>query len=415
MKPNNRQYKLILALVAVALLAAGCGRRKTGGLGGGLDGSVEPDRVLYERALEDIKKGKHVAARLNLMTLINTYPDSEFLAKAKLAVADSYYKEGGTSGLTMAVQEYKDFRTFFPFLEEAAYAQYQVGMAHYRRMEKPDRDRSQARNAEAEFQEFLRSYPGHERYQDAEQRLREIQEVLAEGDYRVARYYYVKGSYRAAGGRLIDLTDRYPLYSNSDRALMMLGDIFERSEREDLAGRFYARVVKDYPLSALTAQAKERLEALGVPVPQPDPAALERMQREAEHAKERTGMLGRTLGMFKSGPDVSMAARTGEPNMNPPVESTATFQSLGGGGGNFSVGVGGVTPGGSASGGGSSGASTAETSEGKTATAATGEAKASDLPQRVDPKTGKQKDGKKKDGKESSSKKKKGLRKIIPW
>ncbi len=412
MKPNNGQYRLILALLALALLAAGCGRRKTGGLGGGLEGSVEPDRVLYERALEDIRKGKHVAARLNLMTLINTYPDSEFLAKAKLAVADSYYQEGGTSGLTMAVQEYKDFRTFFPFLEEAAYAQYQVGMAHYRRMEKPDRDRSQARNAEAEFQEFLRSYPGHERYKEAEQRLREVQEVLAEGDYRVARYYYVKGSYRAAGGRLIDLTDRYPLYSNSDKALMMLGDIFEKSEREDLAGRFYSRVVKEYPLSELVPDAKERLEALGVPIPQPDAGALERMQREAELRAEKGGTAWWKwpLGPLRSQPDVSEAAQSGEPNMNPPSESSPTIQSLAGGG-NFSVGVGGVTPGGS-SGGSASGTSetTTESAEGNS------EVKASDLPQRVDPKTGKKKDDKKKkDEKESSSKKKKGLRKIIPW
>src|SRR5246127_4697648 len=96
--------------------------------------SAQPDKILYDRAQEDIKHGRFTEGRLSLQTLINTYPDSEYLAKAKLAVADSYFKENGTSNLTQAVAEYKDFQTFFPFLDEAAYAQMQVGLAHYHMM-----------------------------------------------------------------------------------------------------------------------------------------------------------------------------------------------------------------------------------------------------------------------------------------
>jgi len=65
---------------------------------------------------------------LNLQTLINTYPDSEYLAKAKLAIADSFYKEGGKANMTQAIQAYKDFGIFFPFMKEAAYAQLQVAI-----------------------------------------------------------------------------------------------------------------------------------------------------------------------------------------------------------------------------------------------------------------------------------------------
>lgn len=419
MRAANPYYKIRMAgiLLAVALLFTGCGR-KTGKLGAGLEGSVEPDRVLYERALEDVQKGRYVAARLNLMTLINTYPDSEYLAKAKLAVADSYYKEGGSAGLSLAVQEYKDFRTFFPFLEEAAYAQYQVGMSHYRRLEKPDRDRTQARLAEIEFQEFLKAYPQHEWAKEAEQRLREVQEVLAEGDYRIARHYYIKGSYRAAGGRLIELTDRYPLFSNADKSLMMLADIFDKSERGDVAARFYSRVVREYPLSAFVEDAKLRLEDLGVPVPQPDPAALERMQKEAEFAKANGGKrwLSKPLGMFSARPDTSRAAHSGSPILEPPSDTSPTIEALRPSQ-NFDIQPG--TPGG-----GTPGAVSPGTTDNSSRTADPG-ATASPtgvIPQRVDPKTGEdksekgKKDAKKKDEKESSSKKKKsGMRKLIPW
>src|SRR5207248_8437735 len=116
------------------------------------DNNAEPDKILYDRALLDIKKGRHEVGRLNLQTLINTYPDSEYLAKAKLAIADSYYKEGGSANLTQAIAGYKDFIVFFPFLPEAPYAQIQVAMTHFKQMEKPDRDRTDGKAAEEEFQ-----------------------------------------------------------------------------------------------------------------------------------------------------------------------------------------------------------------------------------------------------------------------
>src|SRR6201998_1829920 len=188
--------------------------------------TAEPDKQLYDKAINDIKHGRHEVGRLGVQTLINTYPDSEFLAKAKLAIADSYYKEGGTANTTQAIAGYKDFIVFFPFLPEAAYAQMQVAMANYNEMAKPDRDSTHCKMAEEEFQTFLQKYPKDPLAPQAEQRLREVQEILAEGQYRIAYYYYLKGDRRAAAGRLIPLTRRYPLYSKSDTALWLLGDIF---------------------------------------------------------------------------------------------------------------------------------------------------------------------------------------------
>src|SRR6516164_4911421 len=99
------------------------------------DNTAEPDKILYDRAIDDIKHGRHEVGRLTLQTLINTYPDSEYLAKAKLAMGDSFYREGGSANLTQAVQSYKDFIIFFPFLPEAAYAQHQVAMTHFKQMD----------------------------------------------------------------------------------------------------------------------------------------------------------------------------------------------------------------------------------------------------------------------------------------
>jgi outer membrane protein assembly factor BamD len=435
------------------------------------DNTAEPDKVLYLRALDEAKKGHQEIARLDLQTLINTYPDSEYLAKAKLGIADSYYKEGGTANTTQAIQAYKDFIVFFPFLPEAPYAQLQVANAHYREMAKPDRDRTEAKEAEDEFQTFLQKYPSDPLAGQATQRLRDVQEVLAEGDYRIAYYYYVKGDKRAAASRLTSVTTRYPLYSKSDHALWMLGDLYETSEKRDIASKYYAQIVRDYPKSELVGDAKYKLKAFGVPVPQADPNALAWMTANANAPRPKTPMYKRPLDFVSGKPagELLSSAKVGTPTMTQESDNnndtlhpgSGAQLTVGGTPGKSVVAV--VVPGsesGAVSGESvpaatetsspdtaapatapaaegtapaaesTSNATTNATANGATAAtgtapaagnaevakapAADGTTPASDAATTDDSSDSSKKDANS-DGKESSSKKKKGLKKLIPW
>ena len=413
------------------------------------DASVAPDKVLYDRSMKDIKKGRQEIGRLTLQTLINTYPDSEFLADAKLAIADSYYKEGGSANLTQAIAAYKDFGVFFPFSPKAPYAQMQVAMTHFKQMEKPDRDRTEARAAEEEFQTFLQKYPNDPLVPPTTQHLREVQELLAEGEFRIGYYYYVKGDRRASAGRLLAVTKRYPLYSKSDRALWMLGDIFEKSEKKEIAAIYLGRIVRDYPLSPLAGDAKNKLVGFGVPVPQPDPKALAWMQAEQNAVRPKPGMMSKPLSLVKTGPGKEMivAARSGPPQMQPDTDSTSLGEILTGGGQARIASAGGSSPTANTSvveiatpGSGAVGGSTVETpaTDAQPATtdsdpnAATPPAADANAPAAAttpaadasQPASGQTADAAKTDGtqpaatnkgKESTSKKKKGIKKIIPW
>jgi len=429
----------------------------------GVDNNAQPDKILYDKAIEDIKHGRQEVGRLNMQTLINTYPDSEYLAKAKLAIADSYYKEGGTSNLALAISGYKDFEVFFPFLPEATYAQMQVAMGHYRQMDKPDRDRSHAIAAEEEFQIFLQKYPNDPLAPQAQQHLREVQEVLAEGEYRIGYYYYVKGDKRAAAARLLAVTNRYPLYSKSDQALWMMGDILEKSEHKEVAAVYYARIVKNYPLSGMAAGAKDKLKAFGAPVPQPDPNSVAWMTAEQNAPRPRTSLVKKPLALISNGPkgELLRASTTGTPNMQPESETISPADILTPGG-QSKVGAGTglvatITAGGSQTGGTTVGAenvtpaasegttsdgtvsspaaTTPATSDGATKTAPAAEG-VTETPAKADAATATRDgaaagaettsdatDAAKTDSsqnsgdpkKESSSKKKKGLRKIVPW
>ena len=304
-------------------------------------GSKQPDKVLFDRAMDAMKHNKFDVARLSLQTLINTYPDSEFVARAKLAVGDSWYAEGGTAALQQAEIEYKDFITFFPNMSEAAEAQMKIANIHFQQMEKPDRDFTHAIRAQDEYRQLILQYPDSKLVPVAKERLREVQEVLAEREFRIGRFYYLRESYPAAIARLQGVSQSYPLYSGADEALYMLGQCYEGEINAIRMGRLnetakgkliadftrdaaqaYGQIITRYPIMTRAEDAKKRLQALRQPIPTPTPQAI--AENKAEEASRREpGMMGRVINNFTRHPEMAEAARVGEPTLVDPKPTSA--------------------------------------------------------------------------------------------
>ena len=311
----------VLRLAVVVLvpgLLSSCGFRRKKYENPITKDTQQPDKVLFDKAIGDMEKGRYEVARLTLQTLMNTYDTSEYLAKAKLAYADSWFREGGSSGLAQAEAEYKDFILFYPTLEESAEAQEKVCMIHYRQMQKPDRDNLHAIRAEEECRNLLLQFPNSKFAPRAQQLLRDIQEVIAEGEFRRGNFYHTKGSHPAASNRLQALTDHYPLFSRADEANMLLGTSYSKMgpRFRQKAGEAYARVVREYPLSTFADEARKRLTEMEMVVPEADPVAYNRMKYELEN-RQKPSMTSSAFGIFKSGPDVRTAAKSGIPAMEP--------------------------------------------------------------------------------------------------
>src|SRR5580765_8007818 len=105
---NFNTKKIGIAALAAVLLTGGCGFHRKKYENPITKDTEQPDKVLFDKSIADIEKGRYEVARLTLNTLINTYDTSEYLAKAKLAIADSWYREGSSSALAQAEAEYKD-------------------------------------------------------------------------------------------------------------------------------------------------------------------------------------------------------------------------------------------------------------------------------------------------------------------
>lgn len=314
----------ILALFFVLAGLAGCGGKKVAATSPASN-MDEPDKVLFERAKRDLDRSRYNVARLTLNTLINTYPDSEYLPQAKYAMAESFYKEGSKSALNQAEAEFKDYITFFPTSDLADDAQLMVAMTHLRQMEKPDRDRTQALYAEAELKTLIEMYPDSPLLDEAKQKLRAVQEVLAEGVYKIANFYYIRKSYPAATDRYKEALIKYPDFSKASDALYYLGESLRQSNNPESA-IYYARVVTEHPLSERVTDAKQRLTEMNMPVPEPSPAALARAQQQAE--RER-GLLGKMFGMFSRRPPVS--TDTDAASVQDQPEDTSNTNNKGGG------------------------------------------------------------------------------------
>ena len=303
-------------VLAVAVLLGGCGIRRKKYDNPITKDTQQPDKVLFDKAINDIEHSRFEIARLLLQNLINTYDTSEYLAKAKLAIADAWFREGGSHGLAQAEAEYKDFILFYPAMEEAAEAQEKVCDIHYKQMEKPDRDPMHALRAEQECKQLILQFPNSKFAPLAQQKLRDIQEVLADSEFRVGTLYQKKGSFPAAANRFQAMVDQFPIYSKADEALWQMAESYHRmgDSFENRQVTAYQRIVKDYPLSIHAEDARAQLEVMKRTVPEADTVAMARMKYEMENRTKR-GMVSHFWGLFRSRPDMSQAAKSGTPPM----------------------------------------------------------------------------------------------------
>jgi outer membrane protein assembly factor BamD len=350
-----RRIALIVVLGVLLALTAACTNKKSVNPLAGV-GSKQPDKVLFDKAMDAMKHNRFDVSRMTLQTLITTYPDSEFVARAKLAEGDSWYAEGGTASLAQAEQVYRDFITFFPNMPEAAEAQLKIANIQYQQMEKADRDYTHAKRAEDEYRNVILQFPDSKLVPEAKQRLLEVQEVLAEREFGIGRFYYLRQSYPASIARLKSLVEKYPLYSKADEALYLLGQDYEgqiaqvrsrstcnktnpepgcigenlkanmiESLSREAAGA-YSKIITRYPVMDREDDAKKRLAALHQPIPRPTKAAVAQNRAEQESRRETTA-LGKLMSVVKKGPDVAQASKIGDPPLVDPEPVAASTES----------------------------------------------------------------------------------------
>jgi outer membrane protein assembly factor BamD len=248
---------LLLLLVGLTLVA-GCGAKKDVVP----QGTTEPDKFLYDRGIESLEKHRWLSAREYFRRILDTYPQSNYRPDAKLGIGDSYLGENSTESLILAVNEYREFLTFYPTSPRADYAQLKLGMTHYKQMRKPQRDQSETREAIREFETFVERYPNSALMSEGKQRLREARDRLSTHEYEVGVFYFKQRWYPGSIDRLKALLKDDPGFTHRDGAYFYLAESLTKMNMQAEALPYYDKLLAEFQASEFLEQARLRRDAV---------------------------------------------------------------------------------------------------------------------------------------------------------
>ena len=250
---------LRIIVVAASVAAAACGVRGRGAIP---PGTAQPDQFLFERGNELLKEKKWLTAREFFRQLTETYTQSPLRPDAKLAIGDTYLGEGSAEALVLALNEFQEFLSFYPTHPRADYAQYKLGMTHFRQMRAPQRDQTETRETIREFEVLLARYPNSTLLPEVKSRLRDARDRLSEADYEVGVFYYRQHWYPGAIDRFKSLLKQDPEYTARDGVYFYLAESLNKVNQPAEALPYYERLVAEFERSDYLDEAKKRIGAI---------------------------------------------------------------------------------------------------------------------------------------------------------
>lgn len=236
------------------------------------DGTIEPDKYLFDRGTETLNAKKWLNAREYFRQIVDNYPQSVHRPDAKLGLGDSYLGEGTAESLVLAQNEFKEFLTYYPTNRRADYAQYKLGFTHYRQMRRADRDQTETREAIAEWTAFLERYPNSNLIGEVRSKLREAKDRLGESDFRVGFFYFRQRWYPGAIDRFRALLKNDPDFSGRDGVYYYLAESLLKGGGKVEALAYLERLVKEFQESEYLERATKRIAELKAPATTEKPA-----------------------------------------------------------------------------------------------------------------------------------------------
>jgi outer membrane protein assembly factor BamD len=243
------------AALAILLVSACSGTKKPDAITQEL--LSKPKEQLFEKGKALIERKKYEQGRKYLTFVFETYPNDPLGRDALLMVADSFFKQGGTTGYTEARFRYRDYLNRYPGASRRDYARYQFALTYDKEIENPDRDQTSTREAIDQYRALIREYPTSGFAGAARERVRVLSDLLAEHEFSVGYFYMRKGAPAAALARFAELEQRYPEYGARDKLLFYSARVLEKLGRREEADRYYGRVITEFPDSEFAKKARD--------------------------------------------------------------------------------------------------------------------------------------------------------------
>lgn len=258
----NTRARLAAALSLVLVILAGLAGCTSGPKRPPV-GTLEPDKFLWERGTQELNRKHWLTGREYFRELMDSYPQSQYRADAKLGLADTYLGEGSAESRVLAINEYREFLSYYPTHRRADYAQFKLGMAYYYQMHGPDRDQTETDEAIVELTRFVEQYPRSELIEEGRKRLREARDRRSDADYRVGYFYLRTQKFPpAAIDRFNAILKNDPDYTRRDAVYFYLAEALIKMKREAEALPYLDRLISEFEFSEHLEDAKKLAETL---------------------------------------------------------------------------------------------------------------------------------------------------------
>ena len=201
---------------------------------------TEPADVLYNQGLANLNAGRLKEASRKFDALDRQHPYTEWARKAKVMAAFTNYRQGAYEE---AISGAKGYLALYPSSEDAAYAQYIIGLSYFRQIRDVTQDQKEARRTIEAMEELVQRWPNSEYVDDANAKIRFARDQLAGKEMQIGRYYLERREYIAATKRFRTVVENYSNTRHVEEAL--------------------ARLVETYYAMGLTSEAQTAAAVLG--------------------------------------------------------------------------------------------------------------------------------------------------------
>ena len=225
-------------------------------------GQVDADKFLFTRGTELLAKKNWITAREYFRRIVDSYPQSIFRSDAKLGVGDSYLGENHADTLILAVNEFREFLTYFPLNPRADYAQYRLALAQSKQMMKAERDQTATLETLREVQKFQENYPNSQYKPEVEKIYRHARDRLSESEFRIGMVYYRAKYQIGALPRFTGILKDDPGYTKKDEVYFYSGEAFMKAGAPPQAIVMYDKLLEEFPKSRYAKLAKRRLATI---------------------------------------------------------------------------------------------------------------------------------------------------------
>jgi outer membrane protein assembly factor BamD len=258
---NRLSHRLIGWLLAATTIAgaAACASHTRNAVP---PGTSEPDRFLFDKGTAALNNKKWLTAREFFKQVTETYTASPYRPDAKLGIGDTYLGEGTSEALVLAINEFREFLSFYPTHKRADYSQYKLAIAHLRQMRAPQRDQTETREAIRELEGFVTRYPNSSLMPEVKTKLREARDRLSESDYLVGYFYYRQRWYPGAIDRLKGVLKQDPEYTARDAVYFYLAESLIKVKLEAEALPYFEKLLQEFEKSQYLQETQKRVAEL---------------------------------------------------------------------------------------------------------------------------------------------------------